>query len=142
MYWEDFLIDRPLSVPELSAWLEDVFDVSEAQVLVQREDETTSVSPEVRVLSWFDDACGEFPFHIRVFTHDNSLDSIRPEPAIEKLSREHSVRALVSDDTPNPYRMILVEPSGSRTPVHLDMDALDEEDCFMIAKVGDDDSSS
>lgn len=137
MYWEDFLVDRPLGAAEISSWLQDVFGISEDEVLVQREEDTTSIPPEVRILSWYDEARGEFPFQIRIFTHDKRLDNVRSEPAIDELSRRYSVRVLVSDDTPNPYRMILVEPEGIRTPVHLDMDALDEEDRFVIATVGD-----
>lgn len=132
MYWEDLLLDRQLTPDKLTKWLAATFSVPEDAIVVASEESKVPVSNETQILSEFSTAKGEFPLHVAVFTRRPELDAIKVEPAVADLCRQFNLYALVSDDTPNPYRMILVTPSGHRKAVHLDVDALDDEDRYVI----------
>lgn len=132
MYWEDLLLDRQLTAAELTEWLLATFSVPKHALVVAPEESRAPVSDDTHVLCEFSTAKGEFPMHVAVFTRRADLEAIESEPAVADLCRRFGLRALVSDDTANPYRMMLVAPSGRRSAVHLDVDAVDDEDCYVI----------
>ncbi|MGH2733473.1 MAG: hypothetical protein ACRDJG_11165 [Actinomycetota bacterium] len=135
MYWEDLLLDHQLTSTELTEWLLTTFSVPEHAVVVASEESQAPVSEETQILCEFSTIKGEFPLHVAVFTRREELDAIDSESAIVELCRRFGLRALTSDDTPNPYRMILTGPNGHRSAVHLDVDALDDDDRYVIAYV-------
>lgn len=133
MYWEDLLIERPLSTEQLGDWLRDVFDVRFDEMVVAAESARAPISDDTAILAEYGPVAGEFPFHVQIFTRRDDLDAIPPGPAVDALARRYGVRVLLSDDTRNPYRMILLSPDGSRRAVHLDVDAIDDHDSYVIA---------
>lgn len=134
MYWEDLLLDRMLSVGEISRWLSEVFGVPRKEIVVASSETQVPLPPATAVLAEFSSAEGEFPFHLQIFTRRNGLEPKDSAAAIENLSRVLGVRVLMSDDTANPYRMILVRPDGDKAAVHLDADALDDHDAYIVAE--------
>ncbi len=71
-------------------------------------------------------------FHCRLsidFTvnFEESLPYVDVKTAARTLCRFFHTIALISDDTPNPYRWILVDGEGEIGPVFLDGDSLDED---------------
>ena len=69
---------------------------------------------------------GDFPCSVSIYPQGPG-----PRPAERDLARRicvHAgVRALISDDTPNPFRWIAVDEEGD-LPVFLDPDALDRDE--------------
>jgi hypothetical protein len=137
MYWEDVLVDRPMAVDEISSWLSDVFGIARKDIVVAPSEAQAPLPPETAVLAEFSAAQGEFPFHLQVFLKREDLATRDSTAALEKLSRDHGVRILMSDDTANPYRMLLLRPGGEKAVVHLDADALDDQDSYIVSELED-----
>ena len=137
VYWEDILVDRPLAAGGLKSWLVAVFQVSPAAIVVAPVADHVLVTDDTAVLCEFAAEKGDFPFRVAVFTRRADLDEKDAAEAVDLLCRTFGVQVLMSDDTANPYRMLLVGPDGSRQVVHLDPDALDEEERYIVQRVAD-----
>lgn len=133
MIWEELLVDRSLSNAELAHWLEVTFSVPASAVAVLIEDSAEPVSDDILVLCKTAHADGEFAMRIMIAVTHPDLEYHESKNAVATLCQTAHLRALMSDDTLNPYRMLLINPDGDRHVVHLDVEELDTHERFVIA---------
>lgn len=133
MIWADLLVDRPLSDAEITSWIVGTFSIPPAAVRVMPEESTEAVTENTFVLCETTPEGGDFLMRVSVFVRRKELESYDPDAAAAALCESANLRALVSDDSANPYRWTLINPDGTREMIHLDVDQLDEHERYVIA---------
>jgi len=77
---------------------------------------------------------GDFRSALYVIPHAPFSTVLSEEATIARVCAELETSALVGDPSPNPYSWILVKPDGTRQPVHVDVDSLDEREELRVAQ--------
>ena len=128
----ELLIDKVVSVDGLRAAIAKVFATETAGVAVVHDIEGLPLADEVAI------ACeryllgGEFTMHLTMHIHDPRLADHDERSVARAFARLWSARCLISDDGVNPYTMILVSPTTSKS-VSLNVAKLDEEEEYWLA---------
>jgi hypothetical protein len=139
LYWEDLLIDRELTAEEQAATLADLFGVGRADVLVFESGATPEGASAARVLCERGAVGGDFPARLSVYVDDDVPKDAESRPLVEQFCRRLNCSCLISDDSPNPYSMLLVRPDGATQRVYLDTERLDEHDEYVIDRPAEED---
>src|SRR5699024_3280692 len=75
---------------------------------------------DARVIAQLDELDGDFPVSVALFVRGDT-----PTGLVGAVSRALGLRALVTDESPNPFTWLLVHPDGRHEPVTVDPEALD-----------------
>jgi hypothetical protein len=125
----DLLFDRPVAADKLRAAFAQVFGLPTDQVaLVSSMAEApplTGVTLEVTDLE------GDFPLQLSVYvaaTYEAELADVAT-----KIAAQLGIRTLIPSDSPDPYVMVMIQPSGSAAEVNLDTSSRDELGQYKIA---------
>ena len=122
----DFLLDGDVEPEALRAALAQALSVDPDQVDMIADLSDIRDAPVIAQVGELD---GGFPMSVAVY--------VRREIGLEfvqAVSRALGMRALVSDDSPNPFTWLLAHPDGSLDHVEVDPEALDREE-FEIVRV-------
>jgi hypothetical protein len=125
----DILLDRPVAADELRAALAQVFGLPTDQVAMVFS--MAEAPPLVGVTVEVTDLKGDFPLQLSVYvaaTYAAELADVA-----RKVSAQLGVRTLIPGDSPDPYVMFMIQPSGSAAEVKLDTSSLDELGQYRIA---------
>ena len=125
MTWNDLLVDRNLSKDEIRATISQVFSVSLIDVLVVDDIAETEVSEHIRVLCECLPAQGDFSMKLFIYVRDSKLAQLNPELIIKQFCCILHCKCLISDDSINPFTMLLVQESKDIQPVSLAPERLD-----------------
>jgi len=128
MLWQEILIDRPLTSEAITLALSELFNLP-ANVIAVVEDITTSERDEHKQVSCEKQLIkGEFIEKISIYLLNANLADNMDLKDIEKLCRLLHCKCLVSDNSLNPFAMILVEESGKNQIIFLDVERLENEE--------------
>lgn len=135
----DILFDREIAPEELRDALAEVCAVAVADILVV--DDVAAATFEHRVEKHIRMLCertlvqGEFQMLLSVYARDPALDTLDAKVVVGKLCNHLQCTCLISDDTPNPYRWLLIRGENDVTPAFLDPKYFDDEagSSFVIA---------
>lgn len=135
MFWEEPLIARTLTESELLQWAAEAFGMTPERVHIADADTPpVSLPDSVELLLQTSAVAGDFPFHLAIFTRSPRTDAVEPGPALARLAQATNTSMLISDDSPNPYQLTLVQPDGRTVLVALDAEELDEHDSYKILR--------
>jgi hypothetical protein len=129
MIMGDILLDRPVAADELRAAFAHVFCLPTDQVAMVSS--MAEAPPLVGVTVEVTDLEGDFPLQLSVYvasTYEAELADVA-----RKVSAQLGVRTLIPGDSPDPYVMLMIQPSGSAAEVKLDTSSLDELGRYRIA---------
>ena len=132
MIWQDLFVARRVPDAELAQGIGIVFGVSVARIQVVDEimDDTRTEGDAVLVEREY--VAGEFKMRLAVY-----LIGVPPPaddvPQVVALSRALDAPCLMSDDSLDPLRWILIMPDGQVSIVMLDGDALDRDEYSLAA---------
>src|SRR5262245_51650447 len=102
-------LDRPIPVEELRTWLSAAYGVGAECVAVCQDYADLDRQPPL-IARMSREPRGEFPIALEVvgeFADDDSVASYAPR--VQALCRRFGLRALVSDESPNPYTWVLID---------------------------------
>jgi len=120
----EFLLDRQLSNNELEVLLATAFGINAGDILIFNEgDWPTSVSDNIRLICDAHHKGGEFSRYVSLYLQDYSLEPLNDNKLIPRICGIAHCRALISDDSVNPYSWILVDSSDNRQPVLIECDS-------------------
>jgi hypothetical protein len=125
----DILLDRPVAANELRAALAHVFGLPTGQVALVSS--MAEAPPLVGVTVEVTDLEGDFPLQISVYVaaaYEAELSDVAT-----KIAAQLGARTLVPSDSPDPYVMVMIQPSGSAAEVNVDTSSLDELGQYRIA---------
>ncbi len=132
MIWNDLLVDRNLSKDEIEATISQVFSVSPTDVLVVDDIAETEVSEHIRVLCECLPARGDFLMKLFIYVRDSKLAQLNPELIIKQFCCILHCKCLISDDSVNPFTMLLVQESKDIQPVALAPEKLEENEEYIM----------
>jgi hypothetical protein len=132
--WEDFLVDRVLTGEEISRGVSHAFGVSPHAVLVVPALGPIDLPDGIRILVAAREVSGDFRMYISVVPQWRPLDVGDEFSVVVQLARFWGCLCLVSDDSINPYRWIVVDAQGRRSPVALDVEELDVRERFVLSR--------
>jgi hypothetical protein len=85
---------------------------------------------------------GKFPLTVSVYPQGQANRPLPLEAVVaERLHARLRVRVLISDDTPNPYRWLLVDAAGVRS-VYVEEEALNRDEFVIDRVLGSESSES
>jgi len=120
----DFLLSGPVEPDDLRAALATTLSLSEDSVQVIGDLGEITDAPVTAQLDALD---GDFPVGVALFVRGET-----PAELVVSVSRALGLRALVTDESPNPFTWRLVHPDGRVEPVTVDAEALDRGE-FQLA---------
>ena len=122
----DFLLDSDVEPEALRAALAQALSVEPDQVDVIADLSDIGEAPVIAQVGELD---GAFPSSVAVYArHEIGVEFV------QAVSQALGMRALVGDDSPDPFTWLLAHPDGSLDHVEVDPDALDREE-FEIVRV-------
>ncbi len=113
----DFLLSGPVEPGALRAAVADALSLPDTSVEIIGDIGEITDAP---VTAQLDDLDGDFPVSVALFVRGET-----PAELVGSVSRALGLRALVTDESPNPFTWLLVHPDGRVEPVTVDPAALD-----------------
>jgi len=132
MFGEDILLGRALTNDEIVAALAAAFSVAGEDVTVVDGPIQGEVDADARIRCERFAVGGDFPTHLSVYLLDAALDVLDRMATVRHLCAELRTECLVSDDSVNPYTMLLVQAAGAERAVSLDPRRMDDDE-YVIA---------
>ena len=133
MIWENVFVDRHLTAGEAAATLAKAFDVPVADVLVVPDIIAANAQPDARVLAELTSARGDFPVLLTIYLRDLNLATRDRAAIVGGFCEALGAACLISDDSVNPFTMLLVRRPADRRPVALDPQRLDADE-YVVAR--------
>jgi hypothetical protein len=127
--WPDFILERTISEQELSVAIAGVFGINPDAVSITRVLSVQEVERNVQVWGTVSSLPGSFSTAVALYPQSDSIRSqITGRKLVEELCVALRCRSLMTDDTLNPYRMLVIEGPGAAWPVLLNAAKLDAEE--------------
>ena len=134
MFWEDLLVDRHPTDDEIGTALAAAFAIPREDVAVVDGPIEDAVDANARILGERFVMAGDFPTRLSVYVRDATLERFDRMATVRRLCAELDAKCLVSDESVNPYTMILLTASGTEQAVALDPERVDDHDEYVLAK--------
>ena len=131
MIWQDILLERQFENEVLKRALAEAFDVPFHDIRVV--DSIEEASEVASIIAEQTSIKGDFRCLLSLYV-DDSLASMEPAKVTRKLCSLLNVQALISDDSVNPYTMILINAATEGQSVKLDAESLDEYEEYRLSK--------
>jgi len=135
MLWEEVLVDRELTDDEVMTTMVALFAVSPDAVLVVDDITAANVSEKLSVVCERTPIRGDFSLRLSIYLHDPALEQLDRIAIVGQFCDLLHCKCLISDDSVNPYAMLLVEGSARQQPVFLDPERLDAEEYVLDKKL-------
>jgi hypothetical protein len=132
MNCQDILVNRKLEFTEISAVFSQIYSLSDSEILVLDEIPFEAISSSVRLLCQVQDIAGNFTQLISIYIKDTALEKISIKEVVGQICDICGCVCLISDDSNNPYSMILVKTKGNYQKVYLSAELLEEEKYVLI----------
>jgi hypothetical protein len=131
MIWQDVLLEQSFDDSKLRAALAKAFTLSDRDVaIVHAVEDFPAGCP---VVAQVRDAEGDFKSAISIYTTAAS-SSANPVHIVQQICAELRTTALISDESLNPYTMMLVGQGGEVHRVELDAESLDLREEYRLAR--------
>lgn len=134
MFWNDLLVDRNLSNYELVTAISQIFNVLSAEVLVVDDIAEAEVSEDVRLLCERTPVQGDFSMKVFIYLYDSELKQLDSVSTVKQLCTMLHCKCLMSDDSINPYSMLLLQESENTQTAFLDPEKLDEYEEYIMVE--------
>jgi len=132
MLWQEILIDRPLTSEAIAIALSELFNLP-ANVIAVVENIATSESDEhTQIICEKQQIKGEFIEKLSLYLLKANLADNIDLQDLEKLCQLLHCNCLISDNSLNPFSMILVEASGKNQIIFLDIERLENDEEYTI----------
>ena len=133
MIWQDIIVRRPLGDRALVGGMAAAFGINPHEVLILRR---ASVFPEpggAKVVCVVSERVEGFRIALSVYTYSGELNGIDPVAVVKRFASVAQTECLMTDESPDPYTMLSVHPTGECVSVKLDVDRLDAKDEYHIS---------
>jgi hypothetical protein len=131
MMWQDVLLEQSFDDSELRAALVKAFAISQGDVAIVHSIE--DIPADCPVVAQVRDAGGDFKSAISIYTTP-ALGSASPVHVVQQICAALRTTALISDDSLNPYTMLLVGQGTEIHRVELDGESLDLREEYRLAR--------
>jgi len=133
VFLEEILADKSVAFDEIVSWAARGFGIPMGAVVVESEESRGGpLGDEIEILIEVGGAVGDFPAHLSFFARSPRTENVERDALVDDFARHFQAQLLVSDSSPDPYRMTYVKPDGSRELVRLNAEALDSGDAYVV----------
>jgi hypothetical protein len=132
MFWQDVLLDRMFENETLAVALADVVGTPGQDVLIVDDIAAAQVNESVRVLCERTELPGDFPLKLSIFLRDRRLERLNPVSVLLRLCAELDCSCLISDDSEDPYTMLLIDGLGLQRRVSIDPDRYRLDEAYVL----------
>ena len=132
MIWQDVLVRLRLNDQALVRGLAAGFGVNPHQVLIHRGADGFPEPGGAKVVCVVSERAEGFRSLISLYTYFDSPREDDPVAVVKQFAKEAQVECLMTDDSPDPYTMIHVLPTGNCVKAQLDVVRLDGMDEYHI----------
>ncbi|OCQ99773.1 hypothetical protein BCD67_15330 [Oscillatoriales cyanobacterium USR001] len=132
MLWQEILIDRPLTSEAITIALSELFSLPANAIAVVEDIATSESNEHTQIICERQPIKGEFVEKLSVYLLNAKLADNIDLKDIEKLCRLLHCKCLISDDSLNPFSMILVEDLGKNQIIFLDIERLENDEEYII----------
>lgn len=134
MNFQDVILDKWVTAPEIAKAVAFIFSVSEAEVLTTSDFPDTPLPESVKILCHLQKMDGEFPQQITFYVREPSVDPGRTLEVAGKLCEQiHCTCLLPNNETEDPYSMVLVRDTKNYQVVSISPTAMDEEGRIILS---------
>jgi hypothetical protein len=130
MIWQDIALEEQCDQGTLKPALAAAFDVSPDDVSVLDSIEKAVSGPSV--IAEMTPIKGDFRCLLSLYVAEALADK-DPVEVTGRLCSILNVSALISDESANPYSMILVNEEAESRPVNLDVESLDQHEEYRLS---------
>ena len=131
MIWEA-LVDSPLSELQIVGAVTALLPVVAAEVLVVADVTGAPAGAGIRVLCEGRSQRGQFPFRLSLYLRDEALWIHHERQFFQGVCATLYCACLLSDGSPSPHSMLLLQDPGRTSRVWLDPDLLDDDRCVLL----------
>lgn len=135
MNWQDILLEQRFDQATLKRALAAAFDVSSDSVSVV--DSIEEAPKGVSVVAEQTSINGDFCCLLSLYVVEE-LAGRDPVELTRRLCSILNIQALISDDSVNPYSMLLINNAAEVRPVTLDVESLDQREEYRLSREGSD----
>jgi hypothetical protein len=129
MGWSDFILERSVTNEDLAEAIARVVGLSAQAVSITSEVPERDPGNDFEVWGTTTALAGDFKTAVALYPQSEAVvRRVSGRRLIEELSLALGCRSLMPDDTPNLYRMMLIEGPGAGRCVLLDPEKLDQEE--------------
>ena len=132
MIWQDVLVQLPLNDEALNRGLAAGFGVNPHEVLIHRGADGFPEPGCAKVVCVVSERAEGFRILMSLYTYFDSPREDDPVAVVKQFAKEAQVECLMTDDSPDPYTMIRVLPTGTCVKAKLDVVRLDGMDEYHI----------
>ncbi|HLO47220.1 MAG TPA: hypothetical protein VK211_02200 [Kamptonema sp.] len=132
MLWQEILIDRPLTSEAITFAISELFSLPANAIAIVEDIATSDSDEHTQIICEKQQIKGEFVEKISLYLLSANLADKMDLKDIEKLCRSLHCKCLISDDSLNPFAMILVEESGKNQIIFLDVERLENDEEYII----------
>jgi hypothetical protein len=127
MSCQDILINRSIEFNKIQTALSQIFAINSSDILVVDEVPQTPIQESTRILCQAQEISGDFKQLVTIYLRDDSLNSLLTSDTISKLCQRLKCECLISDDSDNPYSMILIRGENDYQTAYLLPEYLEQE---------------
>jgi hypothetical protein len=129
MIWQDIALEGQCDQGTLKSALAAAFDVASDDVCVVDSIEKAASTSIVAVMTSIK---GDFRCLLSLYVAEVLADK-DPVEVIGRICSILKVKALISDQSANPYSMILINEEAESRPVKLDVESLDQHEEYRLS---------
>lgn len=129
----DIALEKVISKDELQKALAIIFNIQSDNIVVDGDYNSTPFIGDIKIwaiINQYDG--GDFLLNCSIYIRDSTLEH-NSTLLSKKLCNILHMKGLISDDSSNPLKWIIISPDGSKKSVILDSDELDN-DRYVISK--------
>lgn len=134
MLWQEIIIDINPSSDEVVKTLAKLFKVPLSEVLVVHDITEADISDRVQIVCEKIPVKGDFSSKISIYLRNPEIEQHASQSMIGEFCEMLHCHCLISDDSFNPFSMLLVQGMGKQQLVFLDVERLDENEEYAIAR--------
>ena len=134
MIWRDIVLQHPLKDREIVTGLAAAFGIGSDDVLVHRGTDDFPDPLDAKVVCIAVDRTEGFRIVLSLYTYFDPPREVDPVAVVRDFARATQTECLLPDDSPDPYTMIQVFPSGEVARVKLDVDRMDDRGEYHITE--------
>jgi hypothetical protein len=134
MLWQEIILDINPSYDELLKTLAKLFEVSSLEVLVIDDISDADISNSVQIICEKIPIKGDFYSKTSIYLRNPKLEQNANKSMIGEFCELLHCHCLISDDSFNPFSMLLIQDEEKQQLVFLDVERLDEKEEYVIAR--------
>lgn len=125
MFWQEVFLERLIKKHNLLSTLSYLFSISEKEILICSNIANCEVKKDIKVVCETSFVEAEFPLKICIFIKDDKIIPQNDILFVGDMAKNLQCKIVISDDSIDPYSMILIDSEQNYRNIRLDIEIYD-----------------